>query len=61
MQKAGKGNSVALAEKDVYLRHTETILSDLHKSEKVGIEKGILNFSVNHEKILTVIWRDMKI
>ena len=55
MQKADKGNSVALAEKDVYLRHTETILSDLHKSEKVSIEKEILNFSVNHEKILTVI------
>ena len=28
----------------------ETILSDLNKFEKVGIKKGILIFSINHEK-----------
>ena len=28
----------------------ETILSDLNKFEKVIIKKGILNFSINHEK-----------
>ena len=28
----------------------ETILSDLNKFEKVSIKKGILNFSINHEK-----------
>ena len=28
----------------------ETILSDLDKFEKVSIKKGILSFSINHEK-----------
>ena len=50
IQKADKGNSVVIFEKDVYLRHMETILSDLSKFEKVSIKKGILNFSINHEK-----------
>ena len=50
IQKADKGNSVAIVEKDVFVRHTETILSDLNKFEKVSIKKGILNFSINHEK-----------
>ena len=27
-----------------------TTLSDLNMFEKVSIEKGILNFSINHEK-----------
>ena len=28
----------------------ETILGDLNKFEKVSIKKGILNFSINHQK-----------
>ena len=28
----------------------ETILSDLNKSDEVSIKKGILGFSINHEK-----------
>ena len=50
IQESDKGNSVATVEKDVYLRHMETILRDLNKSEKVSIKKGILNFLINHEK-----------
>ena len=50
IQKADKGNSVVIVEKDVYVRHMETILSDLNKFEKVSIKKGILKFSINHEK-----------
>ena len=50
IQKADKGNSVVIVEKDVYLRHMETIISDHNKFEKVSIKKGILNFSINHEK-----------
>ena len=50
IQKADKGNSVVIVEKDVYVRHMETILSDFNKFEKVSIKKGILNFSINHEK-----------
>ena len=48
--KADKGNSVVIVEKDVYLRHIETILSNYNNFEKVSIKKGISNFSVNHEK-----------
>ena len=50
IQKADKGNSVVIIQKDVYVRHMETILSDLNKFEKVSIKKGVLNFSINHEK-----------
>ena len=50
IQKADKANSVVIVEKDVYVRHMETILSDFIKFEKVSIKKGILNFSINHEK-----------
>ena len=51
IQKADKGNVVVIVKKDVYLRHMETIISDHNKFEKVSIKKGILNFSINHEKI----------
>ena len=50
IQKADKGNSVVLVEKDVYIRHIEKILDDATKFEKVKIKKGILNFSINHER-----------
>ena len=50
LSKADKGNSVALVEKDGYIRHIEKILDDATKFEKVKIKKGILNFSINHER-----------
>ena len=50
IQKADKGNSVVMVEKDVYLRHMERTISDHNKFEKVSIKKGTLNFSINHEK-----------
>ena len=50
IQKADKGNSVVLVEKDVYIRYIEKILDDATKFEKVKIEKEILNFSINHER-----------
>ena len=50
IQKADKGNSVVLVEKDVYIRHIEKILDDATKFEKAKIKKGILNFSTNHER-----------
>ena len=50
IQKADKGNSVVIVEKDVYVRYMEMILSDLNKFEKVNIKKAILNFSINREK-----------
>ena len=50
IEKADKGNSVVIVEKDVYLRYMETIISDHNKFEKVSIKKGILVFSISHEK-----------
>ena len=35
-----------IIEKDIDLRHMETILCDLIKFEKVTIEKGTLNFLI---------------
>ena len=48
IQKAAQFNSVALVEKDVYIRHIEKILDDATKFEKVKMKKGIFNFSINH-------------
>ena len=50
IQKADKGNLVVIVEKDVYLRHMETIITDHNKLEKFSIKKGISNFSINHER-----------
>ena len=50
IQKPGKGNSVVILDKDVYIKHMESLLSDRAKFEKVHIKKGLLNFTVNHEK-----------
>ena len=52
IQKANKGNSVALVEKDLYIRYIEKILNDATKLEKVKIKEQILNFSVNHKRRL---------
>ena len=48
--KSDKDNSVLMVEKGVYLRHMKTILCHLNNFGKVNIKKGILNFSINHEK-----------
>ena len=50
IQKAGKGNLVVLVEENVYIRRIEKILVDATKFEKGKIKKGILNFSINHER-----------
>ena len=52
IQNADKGNSVALVGKDVYIRQIEKILDDATKFEKVKIKKGILNFSIIHERCI---------
>ena len=55
MQKADKRNSVVILEEDVYLRHKETIISVHNKFEKISIKKKIWNFSINHEKNISII------
>ena len=38
----------------------ETITSGHKKFEKVGIKKGILNFSINHEKKINNYWKRLE-
>ena len=56
IQNSDKGNLVVILKKDVYIleidvyKHIESLLSDNAKFEKVDPKKGLLNFTVNHEK-----------
>ena len=50
VQKADKGNSVVLVDRDVYVKHMENILKDKTNFEKVDIKTRTLNFQVNHQK-----------
>ena len=59
-QKVYEDILVALAEKDVYIRHIDKILHVAAKFEKVKIKKGILNFSINRERCINVIWRVLR-
>ena len=60
IQKADKGNSVVIVLKDVYVRDIEKILNDLHKFEKVNFKKGILNFSIKHEKRINDYFKSLE-
>ena len=59
VQKADKGNSVVLVDRDVYVKHIENVLKDNTKFE-VGIKTRILNFQVNHEKRANEILKSLK-
>ena len=50
VQKADKGNSVVLFDRDVYVNQMENILKDNTKFEKVDKKTRTLNFQINHEK-----------
>ena len=60
VQKADKGNSVVLVDKDVYVNYMENILKDQSKFEKVKIKTRILNFQVNHEKRINEYLKSLK-
>ena len=60
VQKADKGNSVVLVDKDVYINYIENILKDQSKFEKVKIKTRILNFQVNHEKRINEYLKSLK-
>ena len=49
VQKSDRGNSVVILDKDVYIKHMES-LNDKAKFEKVDAKKGLLNITVNQEK-----------
>ena len=50
IQKSDKGNSVVILDKDVYIKHMDSFLSNKAKFEKVDTKKGLQSFTVNHEK-----------
>ena len=60
VQKADKGNSVVLVDRDVYVKHMENILKDNTKFKKVDIKARTLSFQVNHEKRINEILQRLK-
>ena len=50
IQKSDKGNSVVVLEKDVYIKHIKSLLTNKAKFEKVDTKKDLINFTVNHKK-----------
>ena len=50
MQKSDKGNSEVILDKDVFVKRIESPFSDKAKFEKYDTKKGLLKFTVNHEK-----------
>ena len=66
VQKSDRGNSVVILDKDVYIKHMES-LNDKAKFEKVDAKKGLLNFTVNQEKRVNEhlksleIWRALSV
>ena len=51
VQKADKGNSVVLADRDVDVNRMENILKDNTKFQKIDTKTRTLNFQANHDKI----------
>ena len=51
IQKAGKGNTILILDKDSYLKSVETLLKDSSKCKKIPVapDKDI-NFIINSEK-----------
>ena len=50
IQKSDKGNSEVVLDKDVFIKHIGSPFSDKTKFEKYDTKKGLLKFTVNHEK-----------
>ena len=60
IQKPDKGNSVVILDKDIHIKRMESVLSNKAKFEKVDTKKGLLNFTVNHEKRINEYLRSLK-
>ena len=61
MQKPDKGISWVVLIKNVYIKHIEILLSDEAKFEIVDVQKGLLNFTVNHEKWINKYLKSLKL
>ena len=51
---------MVILDKDVYIKHMESRLSNKAKFEKVDTKKGLLNFTVNHEKRINKYLKSFK-
>ena len=60
VQKADKGNSVVLADRDVCANHMANIFKDNTKFVKTDIKTRNLNFQVNHEKRINEVLKMLK-
>ena len=60
IQKSDKANSVVVLDEDIYIKHMESLLSNKAKFEKVATKKGLLNFTVNHEKRINEYLKSLK-
>ena len=60
IQKSDKGNSVVILDKDINIKRMKSLLSNKTKFEKVDTKKGLLNFTVNHEKRINEYLRSLK-
>ena len=60
IQKSDKRNSVVILDKDVYIKHMESLLSDKGKFAKVDSKQSLLNFTVNHEKRINEYLKSLK-
>ena len=60
IQKADKGNSVVIVDKDTYIKRMENLLSDQRKFEKVTLKNdAFLNFVVNQKKRIDTIFKNL--
>ena len=60
IHKLDKENSVVILDEDVYVKHMESLLSNKAEFEKVNTKKGLLNFTVNHEKRINEYLKSLK-
>ena len=60
IQKSDKGNSVAIVDKDTYIKRMENLLSDQRKFEKGTFKNdAFLNFVFNQEKRIDTIFKNL--
>ena len=60
IQKSDKGNSVAIVDKETYIKRIENLLSDQRKFERVTLKNdAFLNFLVSQEKRIDTIFKNL--
>ena len=60
IQKPNKENSVVILDKDVYIKHTESLLREKAKFENVDTKKSLQNLTENQEKRINEYLKSLK-